>query len=98
MPSPSASHRCLRQLQAARQRARDLGLFVEDRELLECATCGLMEDVLASGELVTYTRREFEASAPGHLIPDSQLRFIKLDQSRWQCPGCGAAINLPEEE
>ena len=42
-----------RQLKVVQDRARSLGMFVEDRDLLTCGACGLEEDVLVSGELVT---------------------------------------------
>ena len=34
--------------------ARALGIFTDDRKLLECLDCGLMEDVTINGLLITY--------------------------------------------
>jgi hypothetical protein len=44
--------------------ARRLGIFTEDRALLTCPTCGLMEDVLFDGRLVNVyaLRRDLLAS------------------------------------
>jgi hypothetical protein len=44
----------VRQLEQTKQQARALGIFTDDRELLECPSCGLLEDVTAEGLLVTY--------------------------------------------
>lgn len=41
-----------RQLEQVKQQARALGIFTNDRELLECSSCGLLEDVTAEGQLV----------------------------------------------
>lgn len=42
-----------RQLEQVKHQARALGIFTNDRELLECSSCGLLEDVTAEGQLVT---------------------------------------------
>ncbi|HQP38862.1 MAG TPA: hypothetical protein PLI95_26945 [Polyangiaceae bacterium] len=44
----------VRQLEDLKARARALGMFTDDRELIRCPKCGLMEDVLCGGFLVTY--------------------------------------------
>jgi hypothetical protein len=36
-----------RQLAQVKAQARALGIFTNDRELLECPNCGLLEDVTA---------------------------------------------------
>ena len=46
----------VRELERIKQRARALGMFTDDRELLECPKCGLMEDVTAVGLLITYPK------------------------------------------
>src|SRR3989304_547821 len=38
------------------KQAESLGLFINDRELLECPKCDLIEDVAYSGGLTTYHR------------------------------------------
>ena len=37
------------EIAALQAKARTLGLFANDRELLECPDCGLMENVAAAG-------------------------------------------------
>ena len=57
------------------EQARSLGLFLEDRELLECPKCGLLEDVTIGGILITYmpsaeekdTGLRFEETSPGRV-------------------------------
>jgi hypothetical protein len=68
------------------KKARALGIFVEDRELLKCSRCGLMEDVLIGGLLVTYHQ--------GRDPADTGLRFkeSKAD-GRFTCPMCGTEID-----
>jgi hypothetical protein len=43
-----------RQLAQLKQQTKAIGIFTDDRELLECPSCGLLEDVTAEGVLVTY--------------------------------------------
>jgi len=79
----------LRQLQALQDQARRLGLFPNDRDLLKCPSCGLTEDVLASGQLITNV-------GPGQ--PDTELRFIEptADDGPFVCPACGAEAGAQE--
>lgn len=79
----------VRQLQAVQEQARRLGLFPNDRDLLACPNCGLTEDVLASGQLITNVD-------PGQ--PDTGLRFIepKKDDAPFVCPACGTAARAQE--
>lgn len=73
-----------------REEMRTMGLFDDSRELLDCAACGLEEDVLAHGVLITTTRAD-RAS-------DTGLRFKQLSEGVWQCPKCGARVEEPPEE
>jgi hypothetical protein len=75
----------VRQLEQAKQQARALGIFTNDRELLECPSCGLLEDVTAEGLLVTYPNTSEE-------VNDSGLRFIPADESSFACPSCGTKV------
>ncbi len=59
-----------------------------DRELLKCPKCRLQENVLIDGQFITH--RE------GHAPEDSGLRFEKLQDDRYLCPGCGAKVAEPE--
>ncbi|MBT9590316.1 MAG: hypothetical protein IV089_05330 [Thiobacillus sp.] len=73
------------QLRHLKQQAKSLGLFADERELLACPECGLQEDVLADGRLITYLE--------GHINPqDSGLRFTETDKGVFACPQCGASI------
>jgi len=74
-----------RQLAQVKQQARTLGIFTDDRELLECPSCGLLEDVTAEGVLVTYPNTSEE-------VNDSGLRFIPADESSFACPSCGTKV------
>ena len=80
-----------RQLVQIKQQAAALGLFTDDRELLECPSCGFLEDVTFEGFLITYQK-------DGKDQRDSGLRFGPLDKTRFQCQACGAACHLPTEE
>ena len=65
--------------------ARRLGIFVDDRQLLSCPRCGLMEDVLFDGRLVTC----HEAGGD-----DTGLRFSEHPRAegRFVCPECGTVL------
>jgi rubredoxin len=70
------------QLVALEAKARALGLFLNDRELLVCPKCGLQEDVAFSGQLIS--------SHPDSIGEDTGLRFEQLADGRFRCPVCGA--------
>ena len=74
-----------RQLKQVKQQARALGVFTNDRELLECPSCGLLEDVTIEGLLVTYPRGSLD-------MRDGGLRFSQVDDTSFQCPSCGANV------
>lgn len=75
----------VRQLEQVKQQARALGIFTNDRELLECPSCGLLEDVTIEGLLVTYPRSSRD-------MKDCGLRFIQVGEATFQCPSCGANV------
>ena len=75
----------IRQLEQVKARARRIGIFTDDRELLECPNCGLLEDVTANGLLVTYPKDSVD-------LKDCGLRFRPLDKTRFACPKCGTRI------
>jgi predicted RNA-binding Zn-ribbon protein involved in translation (DUF1610 family) len=74
-----------RKLVKVKAQARMLGIFPDDRELLECPNCGLLEDVTTEGLLVTYSRRS-------RTRKDCGLRFSQVDDTGFQCPSCGAKV------
>lgn len=62
----------------------------DDRDLLRCPACGLMEDVLSDGVLVTYH--------DGSDREDTGLRFAEDPQKdgRFVCPTCGCEVEPGE--
>jgi len=74
-----------RQLEQVKAQARALGIFTDDRELLECPNCGLLEDVTAKGLLVTYPKDSVD-------LKDCGLRFYPVDETHFACPKCGTRI------
>lgn len=80
-----ALHRLCEQLHKIHQQAENAGLFIGDRELLNCTHCGLQEDVLIDGRLVTYQADAADTT-------DSGLRFAAADDGNYICPQCGAVI------
>ena len=75
----------VRQLEQVKQQARALGIFTDDRELLECPSCGLLEDVTFEGLLVTYPKNSAD-------VKDCGLRFKPVGKTRFACPSCGSRI------
>jgi len=72
-------------LVVVQEQARALGIFTGDRELIECQKCGLLEDVIVTGQLITC-----RSAAHGR---DTGLRFEELSQNRFRCPACGSIIH-----
>ena len=75
----------VRQLEKVKQQARALGIFTDDRELLECPSCGLQEDVTSEGLLVTYPKDSAD-------LKDCGLRFRPVRRNSFACPACGTRI------
>lgn len=75
-------------LKKIKEEAKKLGIFVGDRELLECPKCGLMEDVDINGRLFTVFKK-----APSK---DTGLEFKKIGkrENRFSCPNCGEVITF----
>jgi len=72
----------LRQIRHVHHLAREVGIFLNDRELLSCNSCGLLEDVDITGRLITYKS--------GDPVFDSGMRFVKGEGDTYVCPVCGA--------
>ena len=70
---------------ALQAKAKALGLFANERELLECPACGLMENVAAAGGGLFTCH-------PESLDDDTGLRFEELASDRFGCPECGATV------
>jgi len=75
------NHSLLRQVKHVHGLARKTGIFLNDRELLSCDTCGLLEDVDITGRLITYKS--------GEAVFDSGMRFEKGEGGTYVCPVCG---------
>lgn len=84
---PSVDGLCAlaRQLVQIKLQAAALGLFTDDRELLECPSCGFLEDVTFEGFLITYKK-------DGKDRRDSGLRFRPEGKTCFACPACGTKI------
>ena len=78
------------QVVALQAEARALGLFANDRELLACPCCGLVEDVTCTGLLIT-------CRLPA-LGEDTGLRFEEIKTGKFRCPQCGGIVaETPEK-
>jgi hypothetical protein len=84
-PSVNGLHDLARQLMLIKQQAAALGIFTDDRELLECPSCGFLEDVTFEGFLITYKN-------DGKDQRDSRLRFRPEGKTSFACPACGTRI------
>ena len=71
----------VKELDRIKKQAEALGLFTNDRELLQCPGCDLAEDVAFDGRLMTYHPKGGDYS-------DSGLRFEKLNDTTFRCPIC----------
>jgi len=91
MNAPDSLLDLCRELQHVQNQAKAQGLFVGDRELLDCPHCGLFEDVTAEGLLVTsYELR--------HPLVDTGLRFRLVSAKTFQCPACATSITLKNQD
>ena len=75
----------LRRIEHVHRLAREAGLFLNDRELLSCDSCGLLEDVDITGRLITYKS--------GEDVFDSGMRFKKGEGDTYVCPVCGSLVH-----
>lgn len=76
-----------KEMNKLKRQAMALGLFIDDRDLLECSSCGLWEDVTSEGVLTVYQKDDPSRK-------DSGLRFREVDQGRFECPKCKAIITV----
>lgn len=83
-PADAKLHELARELTNLQKRAKALGVFANDRELLECPRCGLLEDVASTGLLITC-----RAAALGE---DTGLRFVPLADNVFRCPTCAQRV------
>ena len=69
-----------KEIHRLKRQAEELGLFTDDRELLECG-CGLIENVACGGRLFTCRNGEPEDK-------DTGLLFEQIDENNFRCPVC----------
>jgi hypothetical protein len=74
-----------KELDKIKRHATALVLFTNDRELLECSSCGTWEDVASDGVLIVYQKDD-------SLQEDSGLRFGEVDEGHFECPKCKTLI------
>ncbi|MBI2524319.1 hypothetical protein HYW11_03915 [Candidatus Peregrinibacteria bacterium] len=77
----------------SKRRAKELG-YADNPEqlLLQCPTCGLMNDFTVDGRQVYYFSSEFRGdSAPSHSTTPHRIRIVALrdDAVQCQCGKCG---------
>jgi hypothetical protein len=89
-PPDAKLHELARQLDGLQKQAKAFGVFVNDRELLECPSCGLLEDVTSTGLLITC-----RTAALGE---DTGLRFVPLADNIFRCPSCARRVEAPAAE
>ncbi len=78
------------QIVALQEQMKALGMFANDRELLQCSRCGLMEDVTHEGFLITCREPD--------LGIDTGLRFEPITEESYRCPSCGQTVQEPLSE
>lgn len=81
----SAVRPLVRKLAKIKKQAAALGLFTDDRELLECTGCDLAEDITFDGRLITFHRNSDD-------VYDCGLRFEELNEEIFRCPVCGTEL------
>ena len=72
-------------LQDIQKKAKELGIFTNDRELLECPHCGLLEDVACDGRLITYRSGD-------QTFLDTGLRFQEISSRSFRYPRCKSIL------
>ena len=97
----STWHQLALEIRALHQRAKDLGMFIADRELLTCPQCSLLEDLTIESILLTYHRPKDIGLLDNNGWPvrmplpaDSGLRFEEITPTQFRCPACGNLIEL----
>jgi hypothetical protein len=80
----------VRRIMDLKARMEALGLFANDRELLECTTCDLAESVAADGLLITIHRNGTDWNT------NSGLRFEEVEKDLFRCPVCGTVQKAEE--
>lgn len=69
-----------------KREGKALGLFMEDRDPLECPKCHLFEDVTFEGLHLVTTAENPDT--------DSGLRFEEVGKEMFRCPACGKIFKM----
>ena len=77
------------QLVGLRKRTKALGVFANDRELMRCPRCGLLEDVTSTGLLITC-----RAAALG----EAGVCVVPLADDVFRCRSCAQRVEVPAAE
>jgi hypothetical protein len=83
--------KAVKELDKLKRQAMALGLFVDDRDLLECSSCGLQEDITFEGTLMVYQKDD-------QSFEDCGLRFREVDEGHFECPKCKAIIKVVAQD
>ncbi|KUK86473.1 MAG: hypothetical protein XE03_1489 [candidate division TA06 bacterium 34_109] len=83
---PDKLFKATKQLIKIKEEARSLGIFVDDRELIECPKCGLMEDIDSYGRLFTVFKKSPNKG--------TGLKFKEMKNGKiFHCPNCGEIVS-----
>jgi hypothetical protein len=97
----SGLYKAVLALEEIKARMRALGKFAEDRDMLECDKCTLMETVTFQGYLSTYFRPSyFDDPVPPLRVTepeDTGYRFEEIAENLFRCPACGNEIVYEEK-
>lgn len=72
-------------LKVLRERAEEFGMFLNDRELLRCRHCKIMEDVTYEGLLIVCSEEDIDEE---HQPKDLNVRFTQISDDEFICPLC----------
>lgn len=79
------------ELKEIQMQAEALGVFLNDRELIECPGCGLLEDVEISGKLITYFKGETlanqsstKSTKTGMRVPSDLLKINSFSEEKME--------------
>lgn len=81
------------QIHEVNEISKQHGIFLNDRELVSCLQCGLIEDIAFSGKLFTYYKDDPD-------FKETRLQFSSLDGNveYLKCPVCDIEVLIPKEK
>ena len=78
------------ELSKLKRKMKAMGLFTQDRDLVECPRCHLGEDVTFEGRLVTARPRRYKKET------GLQFKILDIQKVRFQCPSCKCKFRAHE--